>query len=100
MGKYLDVKPFEIFMKGEELGQKSISLRIDSKIMVRLEMIAVLEDRSLSYVVKLLLADSLLAYETKHGPIVPDPAALERFRSRMRGHPSRGRRKKPIKRRY
>jgi len=100
MSKYLDVKAFKILMKGAALGQKSISLRIDSNILDRLDMIAIKEDRSLNYVVRLLLSYFLLAYETKHGPIVTDPAALERFRSRIRGHPSRGRRKKTIKRRY
>ncbi len=60
----------------------SVSLRLDSKIVDKADMIAIKEDRSLNYIVNRMIKKMISDFETQYGSIDVDNTALKNFRNR------------------
>ncbi len=82
MPKYLKDRPLDNILRDRK--RKSVSLRIDSDIFDRIDMISIQENRSANYVVNYLLELSFLETEEEDGEIIVEESFLTQFRNRRK----------------
>ncbi len=84
---YLKPRPIESILR-DRSKRMSISIRIDSDLLDRIDTIAIHENRSASYVINCLLEDTFREMEEADGPIIVDKGELTRFRNRRGRSPA------------
>ena len=66
----MDIKYIQNIFLGLDMAVKSLSIRIDEKILDKLHVVADYEGRSANSEVLVLIRDAIEKYEEKHGEIV------------------------------
>ena len=81
MPSYLKERPLNSIL-GDRKKRMSVSLRLDSEVFDRIDMISIMENRAANYVINCLLEDTFLEIEEEEGEIIVDQSDLAQFRSK------------------